>query len=185
VYDQIADEDLMLQYGDGDAGAFAALYHRHKGAVYRYFLRQTNHAPAAEELSQDVWTNVIRRRESYRVSAKFTTYLFQIAHNRLVDHLRRRVNQPAINEPLDDCDAVAKTNSNPDKRAEAAQISNQLLRVLNELPAEQRDAFLLKEEAGLSVIDIAAVTSVNAETVKSRLRYAQAKLREGLRALYE
>src|SRR5262245_56603504 len=83
-----SDEDLMLLYRDGDAGAFDALYARHKGGLYRYLLRQCRNQALAEELFQDVWMNLTRARTSYTVEARFTTYLYRLAHNRLIDHYR-------------------------------------------------------------------------------------------------
>ena len=82
------DEDLMLAYAADDAAAFDTLYARHKGGVYRYLLRQCAHAGVADELFQDVWMNVIRSRATYVPSAKFTTWLYRIAHHRLIDHWR-------------------------------------------------------------------------------------------------
>src|SRR5688500_4575084 len=87
-------EELMLLYRDGDAGAFDVLYARHKGGVYRYLLRQCREAAAAEELFQDVWMNLVRARAGYTVQAKFTTYLYRLAHNRLIDHYRKT--SPAV-----------------------------------------------------------------------------------------
>jgi RNA polymerase sigma-70 factor (ECF subfamily) len=83
------DETLMLGYRDGDAAAFDVLYGRHKGGIYRYLLRQCRNAALADELFQDVWMNLIRARAGYTVQAKFSTYLYRIAHNRLMDHFRR------------------------------------------------------------------------------------------------
>src|SRR5437762_10763275 len=83
-----SDEDLMLAYGAGDAASFDALYARHKGGVYRYLLRQLRNAGTADELFQDVWMNAIRVRASYVPTARFTTWLYTLAHNRLVDHWR-------------------------------------------------------------------------------------------------
>ena len=85
--DSIADETLMLRFSAGDAQAFEALYARHKSGVYRYFTRQCRQA-IAEELFQDVWMRVVATSASYRVEARFTTFLYRIAHNRLVDHFR-------------------------------------------------------------------------------------------------
>src|SRR5437764_7756333 len=88
------DEDLMLAYAAGDAAAFDALYTRHKGGVYRYMLRHCGERAIADELFQEVWMNVIRARDSYAPTALFTTWLYRIAHNRIVDHWRARgVNQ--------------------------------------------------------------------------------------------
>src|SRR3989338_1153469 len=85
-----SDEELMLGYRNGDAAAFEVLYIRHKGALYRYLLRQCRVAVVAEELLQDVWLNLVRARERYEVKAKFTTYLFRLAPNRLIDYYRRQ-----------------------------------------------------------------------------------------------
>src|SRR5690349_7212789 len=84
------DETLMTLYRAGDALAFETLYARHKAPLYRYFLRQCGVAATAEELYQDVWMNLIRARERYEPRAKFTTYLYRLAHNRLVDYYRRQ-----------------------------------------------------------------------------------------------
>ena len=82
------DEALMLAYGAGRAGAFDVLYARHKGGVYRYLLRHCRNAGLADELFQDVWMNAIRARATYAPTARFTTWLYTLAHNRLVDHWR-------------------------------------------------------------------------------------------------
>src|SRR5262245_13216779 len=83
-----ADEELMLAYGGGDAGAFEALYRRHRGTLYRFLLRQVRETATAEELFQDVWMRVIDSRERYQPRAKFTSWVYAIAHNRLMDHYR-------------------------------------------------------------------------------------------------
>jgi len=80
----LADEELMLAYKNGDAMAFETLYQRHKGSLYRYMLRQCASRAVAEELFQDVWMSIIRTRKRYYSSAKFSTYLFRVAHNRLM-----------------------------------------------------------------------------------------------------
>src|ERR1043166_287973 len=84
------DEQLMLAYGDGDAGAFDTLYARHRGALFRYVLRGVKARAVAEELYQEIWILVIEARKRYAPSARFTTWLYTIAHNRLVDHWRKR-----------------------------------------------------------------------------------------------
>lgn len=180
------DEGLMLAYRDGDAAAFEALYARWRGPLYRYFLRQCGHAGQADELFQDVFMRVIGAAASYEPTAKFTTWLFRIAHNRLVDHWRKSGREPL--DPLapngDDDDAAldppAPDHVGPERRAEQQQLRAALLAALNELPDVQREAFLLAEEGGLTLEEIAAVSGVGRETIKSRLRYATAKLRNKL-----
>src|SRR5437867_7431536 len=88
----LADEELMLRFQDGDAAAFDVLYGRHKGGVFRYLLRQCGGPGTAEELAQDVWLNLVRAHASYVPSAKFATYLYRLAHNRLIDHYRSQGN---------------------------------------------------------------------------------------------
>ena len=83
-----SDEQLMLAYAGGDAGAFEALYAKHKGPLYRFVLRSVKARAEAEELFQDVWLRAIEARSRYTPQAKFTTWLYTIAHNRLVDHWR-------------------------------------------------------------------------------------------------
>jgi len=175
------DEDLMLAYAAGDAAAFDVLYARHKGSLYRYVLRQCAHAGVAEELFQDVWMNVLRARASYVPSARFATWLYRIAHNRLIDHWRAMGQVELVSAGVDDddpLDAIAATRDDePDARASARERSTRLYSACAALPAMQREAFLLHQEGGLELAEIAELTDAGVETVKSRVRYAVAKLR--------
>lgn len=188
-----ADEQLMARYRDGDAGAFDILYRRHKGGLYRYLSRLCQQSGVAEELFQDVWSNLIHSRERYHASAKFSTFLYQIAHNRAVDHFRRKPDLAAVRGQPDGDDPdggdppEAAVRADPAEEPEAMvarkRLAERLLEAVAGLPAPQREAFLLREEAGLSLEEIGAATGVSAETAKSRLRYAVAKLREELKGL--
>ena len=163
----------MLAYRHGDAGAFETLYKRHRGPVYRFVLRAIKNRSSAEELFQEVWIRVIEARSRYTPQARFTTWLYTIAHNLLVDHWRRR---GLTLVQLDEEQLVAAPD-NPARQAEAREALARLLQAIESLPAAQREAFLLHEEAGLSVAEIAAATGTNEEAAKSRLRYAMAKLK--------
>lgn len=167
------DEELMLAYRDGNTGAFETLYKRHRGALFRFVLRAVKQRAAAEELFQDAWMRVIEARSRYAPSARFTTWLYTIAHNLLVDHWRRR----GLSLVSLDTEDVPSNSSNPARQAEAREALARLMHALEALPAAQREAFLLHEEAGLTVAEIAAATGTNEEAAKSRLRYAMAKLR--------
>ncbi len=85
-----SDESLMLAYAGGDARAFETLYSRHKGPVFRYVLRSVKSRAEADELFQDVWMRAIEARARWRPEAKFTTWLYTIAHHRLIDHWRAK-----------------------------------------------------------------------------------------------
>src|SRR3982750_3487203 len=86
--DEPSDEDLMVAYARGRADAFETLYARHRKAVYRYVIRHCRSGATADELFQDLWMNVIRGRSTYVPTARFATWLYTLAHHRLVDHWR-------------------------------------------------------------------------------------------------
>jgi RNA polymerase sigma-70 factor (ECF subfamily) len=178
------DATLMLRYRKGDVRAFEMLYERHKGALYRYLQRLCRSPEVANDLFQEVWSKVIASRERYEVRAKFTTFLFHIAHNCAIDYFRR-AGRPQ-EKGTQDVDALADELSGPSHESPEAALSEAQLRAdfkraLDELPAEQRDVFLLYEESGLGLEDIGRITGVAMETAKSRLRYALGKLRGALR----
>jgi RNA polymerase sigma-70 factor (ECF subfamily) len=160
------DGELMLRYARGDLRAFETLYQRHRGGLYRYLARHTRNPESANDLFQEVWSKVIASRERYEARAKFQTFLYRIAHNCFIDYCRR---------------ATVRA----DTRAEQAQTIARYKAALGELPAEQRDVFLLYEESGLTLEEIATITAVGAETAKSRLRYAVMKLRHAMSAASE
>jgi len=177
------DENLMLAYCDGDASAFESLYSRHKGGVYRYLKRQCGNEATAEELFQDVWMNIIKARQRYKASAKFTTWLYHIAHNRLIDHYRKNRRLPAsYDDELPD-EIEDNCHLDPVSEINRGRQADKLLDCIGQLPEAQRESFLLKEESGLSLLDIADVAGTSRETIKSRLRYALNTLRRCLRGL--
>ena len=183
------DEDLMQAYAAGDAAAFDPLYARHKGGVYRYLLRHCGNAGTADELFQDVWMSLIRVRASYAPSARFTTWLYRIAHTRIVDHWRAQGTVEWVSADPDDDDPdplagiAGPSGDEPDVRAGVREQAARLTAALSRLPPAQRDAFLLHQEGGLELSEIAALTGTGVETIKSRIRYALAKLRTELQDL--
>lgn len=173
----------MLAYGRGDAGAFEALYRKHRGPLYRFVLRSVKGAGVAEELFQDVWMRVIEARSRYSPKARFTTWLYTIAHNRLVDHWRTKgLALVSLDEEGSDApEPAAPPSSEPHRIAEARETLDRLAEAIAALPLAQREAFLLHHEGELTAAEIAEATGTNLEAAKSRLRYAMNKLREALR----
>lgn len=166
--------------------AFEALYARHRAALFRTLLHQCGKRETADELFQEIWMSVMRATSSYEVSAKFTTWLYRIAHNRMIDHYRSHgrlaefeltIDEDALPEP------PAPASAQPEKWIERAEAARRIVTEIEALPAAQREAFLLAAEGGLSVEEIAGATGTVYETAKSRLRYAYARLRTGLRDL--
>lgn len=173
-----SDEELMAGYCDGDAAAFEALYRRHRGPLFRYVSRLVPAGADAESLYQDAWLRVIQARAQWRRDQPFKPWLYRIAHNNVVDRLRRE----ALLRQADDETVVSlqAPGAELDVIALLRDCVERLLALLARLPEVQRSVFLLKEEAGLTLEQIGEVTGVGRETVKSRLRYALTRLRQGL-----
>src|SRR5260221_8294895 len=147
-----SDEQLMLAYAGGDAAAFETLYARHKGPLFRFVLRSVKARGEAEELFQDVWMRAIEARARYRPEAKFTTWLYTIAHNRLVDHWRAK---GLALVSLDDeehgaGEPVAPPSAEPHANLEASRTAARLSEAIAALPLAQREAFLLHMEVHLT-----------------------------------
>ncbi len=189
---QRSDEALMLAYGTGDAAAFEELYRRWRGRLFRYLQHQCGNAARAEELYQDVWLKVVGARGHYEVAAKFSTWLFRIAHNRLIDHWRASGRQAVEvlasydddddDPPADACaELAAPADQGPERLLERRDLAARMATAIAALPAAQRETFLLVEEGEMTLEEIAAATGTSRETAKSRLRYALAKLRADLK----
>ena len=184
--DDASDEALMAAWVGGDAAAFERLYARHRGGSYRYFLRSVREEGLAQELFQDLWMSVVRAAADWEPRARFGTWLYTVAHNRLIDHYRRSgiVELVPLTEDAGDDDppgALPDGAPGPEVRAQSRQAARALLSLVEALPAAQREAFLMQEEGGLSLAEIARATGAGIETVKSRLRYAMNRLREGMK----
>ncbi len=166
-----SDVSLLRKYAGGDTAAFDTLYLRHKDALFNFLFRSLPNTAIVEEIAQETWLAVIQRAASYQPDAAFRTWLFTIARNKLIDHQRRRTNQN-VNLDQEQLDAI----KSQDLSAEDQTLLRQLLGALDELPSDQREAFILQQE-GFSNRQIAEITGVGGETVKSRLRYARASTR--------
>jgi RNA polymerase sigma-70 factor (ECF subfamily) len=177
----LTDEALMEAFRDGDYAAFESLYQRHRAALLRFILRSVGNRAIAEELFQDIWIRLIDSKARYVPSARFQTYLYRITRNRIIDHYRAL--KPV--DSLDDNDGHERLADTGSRSAETTiDLGNatlQLKKALCELPLDQRTAFLLQAERGMSLAEIAEISGVGRETIKSRLRYAVAKLRKALR----
>lgn len=185
--DSRTDEQLMLAYGAGSAEAFEVLYGRWRRQIYRFLIRQCDGAGTADELYQDVWLRVVNARRQYTVAAKFSTWLFRIARNRLIDHWRSESRKPVAElREADDCETdpvdnvAAPDELQPEKIMERKDRVRLVVGAVESLPDAQREAFLLHEEGGLTIDEIAMLTGVGNETAKSRLRYAMTRLRARL-----
>ena len=173
----------MLAYKNGEIVAFEVLYRRYRQPLFRYLRHQCGNAAIAEELFQDIWMNLVRTRERYEVTAQFKTFVYRLAHNRLIDHYRKQ--KHGVPSSYDEHAGLLNMENtsnplSPQRQVSAQQQLQALLAAIEALPEAQREAFLLKENSGLSVEQIAELTNVNPETAKSRLRYAMNKLKQAI-----
>jgi RNA polymerase sigma-70 factor (ECF subfamily) len=183
MVEEPADAELMRRYARGDLAAFDRLYERHRAALYRFLVRQTRDAEFAGDLFQETWGKVIAYRDRYEERAQFRTFLFHVARNCWLDALRARgrdVTWAAETIEPDDATLFDAHARGPESLTVAASEGERLRAALAQLPEAQREAFLLHEEGGLTIEEVARVTGVGAETAKSRVRYALVKLRAAL-----
>ena len=190
----LADEVLMRAFQAGDARAFEALVQRHRTPVFNFLARLLGDRAKAEDLLQETWLKVIRSAPSYEKKAKFTTWLYTIARNLCVDASRRERHRATTSldavaggradgegAPLGE--RVADAAAGPERGAHGGQLRASIEAALARLPDEQREVFILREYAGVPFNEIAVVTGVPMNTVKSRMRYALEGLRRTLTEL--
>ena len=175
--DEPTDEALMLAYAAGSAGAFEQLYQRHRRKLYAYLGKLCGSAAATDEVFQETWLRVVDARQRYRADAPFGAWLYRIAQRLAIDLLRKTRPQVAVDEVVTQLVA-----SEPDPAALSIALEDQarLQAALDELPHEQRAAVLLQSQEGMSLEQIAQISEVGRETIKSRLRYAMNRLRASL-----
>ncbi len=180
----------MRAYAAGELDAFTRLYDRHERPLYRFFLRQTRIPAVADDLLQDTFMAVVRGAPRYETRALFTTWLYTIARSKLIDHWRQAGQVPLVDDAANDPDEqgeaadeslteriAAAMALQPEMQAQTREYARAFLDAVEALPAAQREAFLLQAEGELSIEEIATITAVGTETVRSRLRYALKRLR--------
>jgi RNA polymerase sigma-70 factor (ECF subfamily) len=190
---EIADEALMIRFQSGDRSAFTLLVRRHQSPLYNFVVRQLRSSSAAEEVVQDAFVRVVHNAAEFRHASRFSTWLYTIARNLCIDHVRKRAlrNHPSLDEPKrgqHDAggegptlgDRTADTRVNVERTAVAAEIRERLLAAVDELPDEQREVFLLREVSNVPFKEIAEIVGVPENTVKSRMRYALERLQAAL-----
>jgi RNA polymerase sigma-70 factor (ECF subfamily) len=185
------DEMLMVRYQRGDREAFAELVRRYQGPIYNFVIRQLRHSGTAEDVTQEVFVRVVQNAAEFKHEARFTTWLYTIARNLCIDHLRKLSHRrhPSLDQPagggaegrsLGESIADAHPSTDVERAAAASEVQACIVRAVETLPEEQREVFLLREVANLPFKEIAEVTGAGENTVKSRMRYALDRLQAAL-----
>lgn len=187
------DEALMLRYQQGDRTAFAALVRRHQGPLYNFALRQVRVQSVAEDVVQETFVRVVQKATEFKHEARFTTWVYTITRNLCIDHIRKRAlrKHPSLDEQKgEDGDGptlgeqTADPRASVEREATGTELKQRIALAVDRLPDDQREVFVMREVANLPFKEIAEITGVPENTVKSRMRYALERLQETL-AEYE
>ena len=191
VLDELSDEQLMLRFAQGDPRAFDALIGRHYQPVFNFLVRNTGNTATAEELLQDVFMRVMSGAKKYEKRAKFTTWLYTIAKNIVIDHARKQKfrRHKSLDAPIGSDDERSLgdlvQDDHPsvmaDRRFTDEQFKQRLDVAMGGMNEDQRMVFVLREFQQLSFQEIAQIVVTSENTVKSRMRYALEFLRNALR----
>ena len=185
------DEALMLRYQRGDRSAFSELVRRHKGPLFNFVLRHLRSASAAEDITQETFLRVVQRAADFKHEARFSTWLYTIARNLSIDHGRKMKHRRHASldaaastdegaRPLLEVVADVRPEGDVSRAAEWSDMRRSIVTAVDALPDDQREVFLLREVANLPFKEIAEVTGIAENTVKSRMRYALERLRSAL-----
>jgi len=174
----------------GDLSALSELIARYQNRLYRYLLRMVRQPSEAEDLFQQTWLRVVEKVRSFDGSRNFDAWLFTLARNLAIDHLRR-IRPQTLDEPLRDsargetaADRIPSKDQTPLDHTLAAERRMQISEAMMGLPVIYREALTLRFEEEMKIEEIARVTGVPVSTVKSRLRRSLEQLRYALEALY-
>ena len=174
----------------GDLDALSDLITRYQNRLYRYLLRMVRQPSEAEDLFQQTWLRVVERIRSFDPKRSFEAWLFTVARNLAIDHLRR-VRPESLDEPTSDAassesaaDRLTSREPAPFDRAFASERSSQVASAVAELPVMYRDVLALRFEEEMKIEEIAQVVGAPLSTVKTRLRRSLEQLRRGLETRY-
>ncbi len=170
------DEQLFAAYHTGDMAAFESLYARYRQPMYLFLLRRGLTESSAEDVYHDTWLKVLEQTQFKHNN--FKAWLYTVMRNLSIDALRKSSIR-AVDE-FDESVHQQLTHVSAQKQSEDNDCLDLMTHSITQLPFDQRDAFLLQHEAGLSLQQIADVMSTGKETIKSRLRYAMTSLKQWL-----
>ncbi len=186
IDDNSSDEQLMSAFskteGVNNQRAFEILYQRHKGPLYRFIKKSINHEQDANEVFQELWFKIIHNKQQYDSQQKFTTWAYTIARRLMIDQFRKTGRMAELTRLDTSPETQVQTPElkQPENEFEARQMSKELNHAITALPLNQRTAFLMKHESGLSIKEIAQITAQPHEQIKSQYRYAVQKIKMAL-----
>jgi RNA polymerase sigma-70 factor (ECF subfamily) len=180
----------MVRYQRGDRAAFALLVRRHQTALYNFAFRQLRVQSAAEDVVQEAFVRVVQNAADFKHEARFTTWVYTITRNLCIDQMRKRAlrKHASLDETRGGEDGegptlgeqTADSRASVEREATGTEIKDRIVKAVDLLPEDQREVFLMREVAHLPFKEIAEITGVPENTVKSRMRYALERLQAAL-----
>lgn len=187
------DVQLMLRFQQGEMEAFQQLFHKYSPSVINFAFQFLGTRARAEEIAQEVLLQVYRWQKRYEPKAKFSTWLFKIAHNHCLNEVRKseyRVARESL-DPLPDAEGDERQRDLPDPNPgkgedvlAAKEAADRIQRILRRVPENQRTALMLSRLEGMSYQEVAEVLGSTEKAVKSLVFRATQSLKEGLRDIY-
>lgn len=179
---QIPDALLVKNYMDGDENALAILIKRHQSKIYGFIYSKLSDRDVADDVFQDTFMKVIKtlKSNSYNEEGKFLPWVMRIAHNLIVDHYRKNKKMPMIRETEEFSifSVLTDSSQNIEGRMITDLIEKDLQRIVEELPADQKEVLMMRLYQDLSFNEIAELTNVSINTALGRMRYAILNLRK-------
>ena len=178
----LSDSQLVLQYQDGNEGAFEVLLHRHKSRVYTAIYLIVRDRYLAEDLLQEAFIKAINTMKGgrYNEEGKFLPWICRIAHNLAIDHFRRSKRYPEV--VLEDGSRVFNSIEFAETSYEDAEVlketKSRLRDLIRGLPVEQKQVLIMRHYLDMSFQEIAEKTGVSINTALGRMRYALINLRK-------
>ena len=180
-----SEHELVEAYRGGDIQALAELVERYRRPLLSFIIQMTGGQGDADDVHQEVWLRAIRSLGSFE-NKSFLSWLFRIAHNLVIDRSRSSRKFVSLEAEAAEGGALedylpAKGRS-PDEEAACRDLGTRVRQLVGNLPAEQKEVFVMRTEGGLPFREIARIQRVSINTALARMQYALAKLRKELRA---
>lgn len=179
---QIPDAILVKKYVAGEESALATLINRHQSKIYGFIYSKVANRDVTDDIFQDTFIKVIKtlKSNSYNEEGKFLPWVMRIAHNLVVDHFRRNKKMPMFRETEEFSIFSIMSDDVPNVESQiiSAQVESDLRKLIEELPADQKEVLVMRMYQDLSFKEISELTDVSINTALGRMRYALMNLRK-------
>ncbi|UGS20113.1 RNA polymerase sigma factor [Flavobacterium cyclinae] len=178
----LPDAVLVKNYISGDESALASLIERHQSKIFGFIYSKVNDRDLSDDIFQDTFIKVIKtlKSQSYNEEGKFLPWVMRIAHNLVVDHYRKAKKMPyqRETEEFSIFNYMTDNSLNIEGQMISEQVENDIVKLLNELPDDQKEVLMMRMYQDLSFKEIADLTGVSINTALGRMRYAVINLRK-------